>query len=96
MQEGDVNPKAVQKLMSGDFSDSSEKIQCFSHCFLLKLGLIDVSGNIITSAIINELSTDSDKEKVTNSFKKCKSEKEVSACEKAYKAFKCYYTNVIL
>lgn len=75
--------------MTGDFSDNSEKIQCFVKCYLEKFGLIDASANIQEDAI-DKLSEGLDKAKVTSDVNKCKSEKGASVCETAYKLYKCY------
>lgn len=81
-------------MKAGDFSDNSSKIQCFAHCFLQKVGIMDAAGNVQESVAIEKLSVGSDKAKVTSAVNKCKSEKGANACETAHKVYKCYFTNI--
>lgn len=76
--------------MAGDFTDNSEKIQCYVKCFLQKLEFIDASGNVQENVAIDSLSEGGDRAKATSDVNKCKSEKGASVCETAYKLYKCY------
>lgn len=76
--------------MAGDFTDNSEKIQCYTKCFLQKLGFIDDSGAVQETVAIDALSVGGDKAKVTLNVNQCKSEKGDSVCETAHKLYKCY------
>lgn len=79
--------------MSADFTDNSEKIQCFVKCYLQKLGFIDNFGNVKAKVAISALSADGDRAKVSSDVNKCTKEKGNSVCEIAYKVYKCYISN---
>lgn len=91
IKEGVVSPEAVEKLIAGDFSDNSEKLQCFTLCFFRKAGILDADGIAVEKDIIDKLSIGGDRSKVVSAVNKCKGVRGTSPCETAFKGYKCYF-----
>lgn len=76
------------KLKLGDFSDRSEKAQCFSSCIFNKKGLFDKDGNLVRDLIIKELlfkEPDQSKvEEVSKVLDKCITKVGKNQCETAF------------
>lgn len=91
IKEIGVEPEAVKKLKAGDFSDNSDKLQCFSLCFFQKAGILDAAGIVIEKDAIEKLSAGGDRAKVINAVNKCKGVRGSTPCETSLKGYKCYF-----
>lgn len=91
-----VEASVVQQLKNGDFSNSDESTQCFTHCFLQEAGLVDAHGNQNEAVIIAKLSQSAQKTEsdIKNVYEVCKNVMGTSDCNKSYNAYKCYRTQL--
>lgn len=90
VEEHGFDPANVQKLKEGDFTINDDKAQCFTLCFLRKVGLVNENGDQNIDVIRQKLSASKDSDQIEAAIKICKNKMGTSPCNKAFESFKCY------
>lgn len=95
--ETGISDELITKVRHYDFSDNSEKTQCFSKCILTKYEIYDKEGKLIADRLVKQLlhkePLDASNEKqVAAIVDKCLTTIGKTPCETAYNFNKCYFT----
>lgn len=96
VEQVEVDYETAVKLRFSVITDSNEKNQCFTKCFMQRSGFMDEAGVLQKDVMIAKLGLDKDEEtkaKLSQLIEKCAVLDGANSCEKAFNVHNCYWAH---
>ncbi|XP_050091633.1 general odorant-binding protein 56d-like [Anopheles aquasalis] len=93
MQQTGASEEEVNRLRSGDTSDSDRSTRCFVQCFFQGAGFVDNDGNVQADELTEKLAGEYGQEKAEEMVSRCRNNAGPDACERSFRLLQCYMEN---
>ncbi|XP_017072681.1 general odorant-binding protein 56h [Drosophila eugracilis] len=92
LKENGVSKQDLEDLQSGKVKheDAKDNVKCSTQCILVKAGLMDSTGKLLTDKIKANYANSSMKETIEKDLAKCSGVKGDNACDTAFKMLGCF------